>query len=1224
MKSTCTTARHRGPLLFAILCLGTCSALAETPGAQMLDAAGVRGGLVVHLGCGDGKLTAELHAADRCLVQGLDPSPANVAAAREHIRSLGLYGKVSVRQWDNARLPYGDSLVNLLVVSGGAKVNGSEVARVLAPRGCALVLGTLDTGGTTLERRALEGDSPIFAARKLGQSPVPARKLGQSPAGWTRYVKPVPADIDEWTHYLHDAGNNAVAEDDRVGPPRHLQWKAGPNWCRSHEFSSSVQALVSGGGRLVGVIDEGIIGQPRGVPALWTLIARDAFNGVLLWRRPCGHINPHALAVVGDKVYVTLASRGPLSILDAATGETLHECKETGRVDEIAVCEGRVILVGHVPGDGGKPGLHVAAADPEEGRSLWKRPAESIARNTLVAGGGRVCYLDEGELVCLSLESGEELWRNEAKQVKSRGKGYAVLYRGVVFLTGGSTRAFSLETGNLLWTGPDGSPHARNPPGLFGANGLMWTAWGHVDPRSFLWQHREEIREGYDPHTGEVKKTVRAERLVTAGHHIRCYPPKATRRYLLLNKRGVEFFDLEGTNHMRANWTRGACGFGMLPANGFLYTPPSQCFCYQGVLLTGLNALAAAREVPQQEAVAGEQKPRLQKGPAYGRGQESGGSNQESGGSARNDWPTYRHDVLRSGAIDASLPVALDRVWETRLCAPAFGPPDSAADDDRADVVLLRAADATIHGDGARKSGGAIIAWRGKDTTVSWQTKIDKPGRQPVWLSQSNNGAGGSVFELAVGNEKLTGTIRHTDTWDQYLWIRVGEIEIAKPGPFTVTIKPIEQVEGRLGNVAAVAIGGDSPPAAPAGSLNLREYPRAELTPPVAAEGRVIVAEPDAHTVYAVSAEDGRLLWSFIADGRVDSPPTLYRGRCIFGGTDGYVYCLDAFDGSLAWRFRAAPEERQVCVMSQVESAWPVHGSVLVRDDKVYCTAGRSSHLDGGIYLYALDPKTGAVVHQTRIKSQQPDVSKYGGRPFDMEGAKSDILVAGREGIYLFQNRFGADLTPEPMPRITKLGDRQCAAHLMTNDGLLDKTWFNRTYWMYGERWPGYYFTYRGPKSGQILVFDGTTTYALKVYTERRGHSPEFQPGSGYRLIADRNTTQPVLDVMDIGAEKGRGFSRTELPIWQKKTTVRAHGMLLARDRLYFVGPPDLPPEGGAYEAMIGKRGAVFQVVSTADGGKLAEFEMKEVPVFDGLIAAGERLYMATMEGTLICLGVKK
>jgi outer membrane protein assembly factor BamB len=1006
----------------------------------ILQAAGVRGGLVVHLGCGDGRLTAALCAGERYVVQGLEGDANQVEAAREQVRTLGRYGRVSVRRWDSPWLPYGDNLVNLVVASGECRVPGEEIARVLAPNGVAV----------TVDARGAIADS---------------------------FRKSVPADIDEWTHYLHDAGNNAVAEDDRVGPPRHLQWKSGPMWCRSHEFASSVQTLISAGGRLIGVIDEGIIGQPRGVPTLWALIARDAFNGILLWRRPCDQINPHALVAIGDKVYVTLRNRGPLCILDAATGKTLHTCDETGKVNEIAFCDDRLILATHLTGRQGGSGPHVVAADPNDGHLLWKTAMEDIAKYTLVAGNGRVCYSTERELVCLSLESGKELWRTDAKR---RGKGYAVLYEGAVFLTGGSTRAFSLETGELLWTGPDGNPHARNPPGLFGASGLIWTAWDRVGPRSFLWQHEEQTRNGYDPLTGEVKTTVTAKRLVTAGHHIRCYPPKATKRYLLLNKRGVEFFDLEGTNHMRANWTRGACGYGMLPANGFLYTPPAQCFCYQGVLLTGMNALSAAREVPQHEAAARRQKPRLLRGPAY---QPAG--NRQPGAETRADWPTYRHDAFRSGAIDASLPVELDRIWETSLCAPAFA---SAA-----------------------------------------EASEERP--------------------------------------------------------------------------------------------RLREYPKGGLTPPVAAHGKVFVAEPDAHMVHALDAKDGKRLWSFLADGRVDSPPTIYRGLCLFGGTDGHVYCLSAQDGRLAWRFRAAPEERQICAMGQLESAWPVHGSVLVRDGRVYLTAGRSSYLDGGIHVYALDPHSGEILHETRLQSEDPDVSKYGGRPFDMEGAKSDLLVAGKEDIYLFQNRFRPDLTLQPMPRITKLGDRLGEPHLITNDGLMDTTWFNRTYWMYGERWPGYYFTYRGPKSGQILVFDDTATYALKVYTERRGHSPEFQPGTGYRLIADRNTTRPVLDVMDIGAEKGRGFSRTELPIWWKKTPIRGHGMLLAREHLYLVGPPDLPPDEGAYEAMIGKRGAVFHVVSTADGATLAEFTMQEVPVFDGLIAAGDRLYMSTMEGTLICLG---
>ena len=38
--------------------------------------------------------------------------------------------------------------------------------------------------------------------------------------GWTKTVKPRPEEIDEWTHYLHDSTNNAVAQDDVVAPPQ--------------------------------------------------------------------------------------------------------------------------------------------------------------------------------------------------------------------------------------------------------------------------------------------------------------------------------------------------------------------------------------------------------------------------------------------------------------------------------------------------------------------------------------------------------------------------------------------------------------------------------------------------------------------------------------------------------------------------------------------------------------------------------------------------------------------------------------------------------------------------------------------------------------------------------------------------------------------------------------------------------------------------------------------
>jgi outer membrane protein assembly factor BamB len=100
-----------------------------------------------------------------------------------------------------------------------------------------------------------------------------------------------------------------------------------------------------------------------------------------------------------------------------------------------------------------------------------------------------------------------------------------------------------------------------------------------------------------------------------------------------------------------------------------------------------------------------------------------------------------------------------------------------------------------------------------------------------------------------------------------------------------------------------------------------------------------------------MDATNGSTLWNYIAGGRIDSPPTIYQGRVLFGSADGYVYCLNSEDGALIWRFRAAPMNLRMVAFEQVESVWPVHGSVLIQNDRVYCVAGRSVFMDGGIPL---------------------------------------------------------------------------------------------------------------------------------------------------------------------------------------------------------------------------------------------------------------------------------
>ena len=154
---------------------------------DILDSAGIKGGLIVHVGCGDGKLTAALRANDSFIVHGLDTDEKNVEAARKHIQSLGLYGKIAVAQWDGKRLPYIENFANVIVVSDGCRVADDEIMRVLAPNGVALV-------------------------------------------GGKKTVKPRPKEIDEWTHYLHDPSNNAVAHDSVIDFLTRMQWIAGPRY----------------------------------------------------------------------------------------------------------------------------------------------------------------------------------------------------------------------------------------------------------------------------------------------------------------------------------------------------------------------------------------------------------------------------------------------------------------------------------------------------------------------------------------------------------------------------------------------------------------------------------------------------------------------------------------------------------------------------------------------------------------------------------------------------------------------------------------------------------------------------------------------------------------------------------------------------------------------------------------------------------------------------------
>jgi len=1056
-------------LIFAVACARANDDEART----ILKTSGTKGGLVVHVGCGDGKLTAALHANESYLVHGVDADASDVEKARKHVHSLGRYGEVSIDRFDGENLPYVDGLVNLIVVEEPGQVAIDEIMRVLTPGGVACI-----------------------------------KREGQ----WKKTVKPWPKDIDDWSHHMQGPDNNPVAEDKVVASPRAMKWTCGPLWSRSHEFLSSLSAMVSAEGRLFYAFDEGLTSVTDDpIPERWTLIARDAFNGTLLWKRPLDkwgarfwkvrrlrgtpRIVPLRLVAGDGRLFAILDDTKGVSALDAASGEVLATYEGTEKAHDMRYLDGLLLVAT------GNDTL--LAIDVSEGKTLWTVKGK-IRPKLLAARDGKVFCQLGAKLTCLNLADGKTVWQIEDNlaptEISAHDKCLLLVMRGKL-------QARAVDSGKLLWEAS--GQVSRGSPFVVG---------------DLLYQPSDLTVVVRDLASGETKRRIDPKEVMTWGHHPRCYPGKATERFFIAANRGLEFVDLSGVDHAQNDWTRGPCTFGVLPCNGLLYVPPNPCFCYTGVKVTGFNAYTGdVRKVdgdPRSSA-------RLEMGPAYMKPMSSRSVEVQLSphpSMADSYWPTYRNDSRRTGSTTASVSADIGPVWE-------------------------------------------------------------------------------------------------------------------------------------------VSLGG-------------------RLTQPVVGQAIVFVASKDTHTIHAISGETGKQIWQYTAGGRIDSPPTIAGERVLFGCADGNVYCLNTSFGMLEWRFQAAPNDQKIVSFGQLESPWRVHGSVLLEKGVVYFTAGRSTYLDGGIQVFGLDPKSGKVLHHARLDTWSKTRDDTEGKPFfipsyHMEGAVSDILTAENGHIFLGQNKFDLELKPLDVPYAmfdpkkktqamgmdelmnepysqnvetqkrdeaaqrnwqirtwpkqyqqhkekygaSNLGERTMGRHVFSTGGFLDDTWFNRTFWMYSETWPGFHIAHRASKTGQLIAVDAEKTYAVQAFPRRNMQSPLFTPGkAGYLLVADDNDNEPRIPDYTRGVPKGIGFTRGKPPVWFKWLPVRIRAMVATRNIVFVAGPPDVLDPEDAMASFEGRKGAVMLALSTKDGEQLARYELDSPPVFDGLSAAAGHLFISTTDGKVICM----
>ncbi len=1034
-----TTSRFWCSAIACLLIFAGATPCPAQDSKQLLAESDFHGGLIVHVGCRDASLALSMANTPNALVHGLVRDDNRLAEVRNQIRDAELDGQVSAMAWNGPFLPYADGMVNLLVVSDQSiALQQQEIDRVLAP------LGTAWT---------------------------------QRDGVLTSYRKPWPADIDDWTHSRYDATGNAVSKDEGAGPPRFLQWEALPRWNRGVKTS----ALVSTRGRLFYILDDSPFNSRT---RTWSLIARDANNGIRLWRRELASwggsrggkkVGPaqvnRRLVADADHVYVTLEEFAPVSVLNSSTGKLIRDLKHTGPAEELLLSNGVVIALvnPNTKADlrrGKSHNQRLVAVEPDTGKLLWEHAAPMVMPMTLTADTKQVVYHDGRVIKCLDLKTGTPRWTSPPTGQKVEYRTQAnpdspgaekstillapqfaptmIIYDDVVAFAGGQQiNVVSAADGSELWRSEYAPSNYSAPVDLFGFAGCLWGP----DANMNLWRPLDDNLDynAYDPQTGNVEKKVAGKYGFRFQHH-RCHQMKVVGNTVIGARAGMEFLNTDTGELVHHHWTRGSCYYGVLPANGRLYVPPHDCACYVRAKLSGFLAMNSA--APQRSAEIPEDR-RLQRGPAFGQ------TAQDKPEARPDDWPTYRHDVARSGRASAN-----------------------------------------------------------------------------------------------VGSELLLG-------WQKQL-------------------------------------GG-------------------QLTAPVVADDRLYLASTNAHALHALDATTGEPLWQSTFNARIDSPPTIHEGLILCGCRDGSVHALRATDGTLVWRFLASPEERLIVSRGQLESVWPISGSLLVTNNLVYFAAGRSSYLDGGLRLYGLDPHTGEKVVDTTLSTLGGDGSEV----LDEEGVDgflNDILST--DGQRIFMRHQVLDLAGKPKS--------EQVPHLHGADGYLSSDTTNRLQWSYAPKYTsphqGAFYDLRLSRvlfpSGRILVQDEDTIFG---YGQNRFEKPIAEPGGQWALFG---MPKKINAPLDLSAKQyltmGRKGEQAVSFHWWKKLPIQVRAMVKTDDVLFVAGPLGNPITSKA--ALEGKTPGTLLAISASDGTVLAEMALPSTPVWDGMAAAAGNLYLALANGDTVCL----
>jgi outer membrane protein assembly factor BamB len=360
-------------------------------------------------------------------------------------------------------------------------------------------------------------------------------------------------------------------------------------------------------------------------------------------------------------------------------------------------------------------------------------------------------------------------------------------------------------------------------------------------------------------------------------------------------------------------------------------------------------------------------------------------------------------------------------------------------------------------------------------------------------------------------------------------------------------------------------------------NLDLMTYDR--VFEPVVMNGRLFLGFNDRDKLTAYDVETGAELWSYFSAGPVRMPPVAWKDRIFFGSDDGYLYCLNAADGSLVWKFRGGPGSRQILGNQRLVSAWPMRGGPVIRDGKVYVAASIWPFM--GTFIYALDADTGAVewvndeTGAQYIKQPHSAPSFAGIAPQGALVATADVLLVpgGRSVPAAFDRHTGKQLYFELNAGGKGTGGSFVAAN--------EESWFVHT------------------------RLKGTREFSLET-----GVKTAFMPNEPV-LVGDRIYSAVSTD--DQAMIQAHDSTSKEL-VWE----VPADGLgdlILAGDTLYAAGLPVANDSGSVQTSITSVR------LPTATEAAKIQSTISAPGTVERLVAANGKLFAVTKEGSVVAFG---